>query len=98
MPCACAVLALNCFTNSMMFTPCWPRAGPTGGAGVAWPPGTCSLIKAVTCLAMLSPKRNNGRLRLGAGVNAKPQAARMILDRFHLPVFQVHRHLPAEDR
>src|SRR3972149_2862087 len=27
------VLALNTLQNSMMFTPCWPRAGPTGGAG-----------------------------------------------------------------
>src|SRR5438876_8361195 len=23
--------------NSMMLTPCWPSAVPTGGAGVAWP-------------------------------------------------------------
>jgi hypothetical protein len=36
--------ALNCFTNSMMLTPCWPSAGPTGGAGVASPAGSCSLM------------------------------------------------------
>ena len=32
--CAC-VRALYCLQNSMMFTPCWPSAGPTGGAGLA---------------------------------------------------------------
>src|SRR5262245_19607804 len=30
----------------MMLTPCWPSAGPTGGAGVAWPAWICSLITA----------------------------------------------------
>src|SRR2546429_454699 len=34
-----SVSALYRLTNSMMFTPCWPSAGPTGGAGVAWPAG-----------------------------------------------------------
>src|SRR5690606_32580671 len=29
------VLALNALQNSMMFTPCWPSAGPTGGDGLA---------------------------------------------------------------
>src|SRR2546422_769399 len=40
------VLALNCFTNSMMLTPWGPSAVPTGGAGVACPAGTCSLTTA----------------------------------------------------
>src|SRR3954468_22893858 len=34
------VCALNALQNSMMFTPCWPSAGPTGGAGFAAPAGT----------------------------------------------------------
>ena len=38
-----SVWALYALTNSMMFTPCWPRAGPTGGAGVACPAGSCSV-------------------------------------------------------
>src|SRR5574341_839023 len=46
------VLALNALQNSMMFTPCWPRAGPTGGAGFAFPAGTCSLIFAVISFAI----------------------------------------------
>src|SRR4051794_39898113 len=47
-----AVCALNALQNSMMFTPCWPSAGPTGGAGLAWPPGIWSLISVNTFLAM----------------------------------------------
>src|SRR6185436_19622243 len=43
-PFSCAVWALNALQNSMMLTPCWPSAGPTGGAGLACPPGICSLI------------------------------------------------------
>src|SRR5207342_3304065 len=43
-PFSCAVCALKALQNSMMLTPCWPSAGPTGGAGFACPPGICSLI------------------------------------------------------
>ena len=32
--------------------PCWPSAGPTGGAGFACPPGICSLISVRTFLAI----------------------------------------------
>src|SRR6516225_6332095 len=32
----------------MMLTPCWPSAGPTGGAGLAWPAWICSLISPMT--------------------------------------------------
>jgi hypothetical protein len=28
------VAALNSLQKAMMLTPCWPRAGPTGGAGI----------------------------------------------------------------
>src|ERR671936_712394 len=47
-----AVCALNALQNSMMLTPCWPSAGPTGGAGFACPPGICSLISVRTFLAI----------------------------------------------
>src|SRR4249920_4179867 len=47
-----AVCALNALQNSMMLTPCCPSAGPTGGAGFAWPPGIWSLIRVRTFLAM----------------------------------------------
>src|SRR5690348_13435462 len=51
-PAACAVCALNAFVNSTMLTPCWPSAGPTGGAGLAWPPGIWSLIIVRTFFAI----------------------------------------------
>src|SRR6266403_3565694 len=50
--CAC-VWALNVLQNSMMLTPRWPRAGPTGGLGFACPAGICSLISAMTFFAMV---------------------------------------------
>src|SRR5262245_13216406 len=46
-PRCCSVAALYCLQNSMMFTPCWPSAGPTGGAGVADPAFSCS-VKVLT--------------------------------------------------
>src|ERR1043165_1962669 len=51
-PFSCAVCALNALQNSMMLTPCWPSAGPTGGAGFACPPGICSLMIVSTFFAI----------------------------------------------
>src|SRR6185436_11787994 len=48
------VFALKALQKSMMFTPCWPRAGPTGGAGVALPAGICSFTWPITFFAILS--------------------------------------------
>src|SRR2546430_5259432 len=53
-PFSWAVCALKALQNSMMLTPCWPRAGPTGGAGLAWPPGIWSLISVRTFFAITS--------------------------------------------
>src|SRR5262245_42923815 len=60
-----------------MFTPCWPSAGPTGGAGVHCPPGTCSLIFAVSSFFAIAALRS---------------------DRLDLPVLELDRGRPAEDR
>src|SRR6185295_10137660 len=46
------VVALNSLQNAMMLTPCWPSAGPTGGAGFACPAGICSLICPTTFFAI----------------------------------------------
>ena len=46
------VWALKALQNSMIFTPCCPSAGPTGGLGLACPAGICNLIYAVTFLAI----------------------------------------------
>ena len=50
-PGSCWVWALNALQNSMMLTPCWPSAGPTGGAGLAAPAGIWSLIRVRTFFA-----------------------------------------------
>src|SRR5881227_3687679 len=50
--CAC-VWALNALQNSMILTPRWPSAGPTGGLGLACPAGICSLISAMIFFAIL---------------------------------------------
>src|SRR5213593_525123 len=42
------VWALKPLQNSMMLTPCWPSAGPTGGDGFALPAGICSFTIACT--------------------------------------------------
>src|SRR3954454_12753728 len=42
-----SVAALYALQNSMMLTPCWHSAGPTGGAGVAAPSLIWSLMTAV---------------------------------------------------
>ena len=47
-----AVFALKFLQKSMMLTPCWPSAGPTGGAGVASPAGICSFTYPVIFLAI----------------------------------------------
>src|SRR5215216_3285475 len=41
-----SVCALYALQKSMMFTPCGPRAVPTGGAGVAAPACSCTLTRA----------------------------------------------------
>src|SRR3954451_955346 len=47
LPRCASVAALYALQNSMMLTPCWPSAGPTGGAGVAAPALIWSLMTAV---------------------------------------------------
>ena len=51
MPTSFLVRSLNSLVKAAMFTPCWPRAGPTGGAGVALPAGICSFTYPVTFCA-----------------------------------------------
>src|SRR5512146_1873614 len=48
------VFGLKALQKSMIFTPCCPSAGPTGGAGVAFPAGICNFTWPITFFAMLS--------------------------------------------
>src|SRR5256885_5509532 len=52
-PSSLAVRALKFLQKSMIFTPCWPRAGPTGGAGVALPAGICNFTWPITFFAIM---------------------------------------------
>ena len=69
------VLALNSLQNCMMFTPCWPSAGPTGGAGLALPAGSCSLICPVTFF-MASVHSCRVSFDAAAQAEAKPRGGR----------------------
>ncbi len=42
---------MNSFTNCIILTPLDPNAGPTGGAGVAFPASICNLIKLLISLS-----------------------------------------------
>src|ERR1700675_4836822 len=58
------VWALKPLQNSMMLTPCWPSAGPTGGEGLALPAGICSLTIAWTFFAITGSLRSLQSLHL----------------------------------
>src|SRR5208337_5522609 len=49
----CELRALNCLQNSMILTCACPSAGPTGGAGVAFPAAICNFTEPVAFLAMM---------------------------------------------
>src|SRR5438309_7056857 len=85
--CAC-VCALNALQNSMMLTPRWPSAGPTGGLGFAAPAGICSLISAMTFFAMGRALRllhlHEVELDGGGAPEDADQHAQLPLVRLHL--------------
>src|SRR5207253_2814841 len=93
------VLALKSLQNAMMLTPCWPSAGPTGGAGLACPAGICSLICPVIFFAMISKflifNRNlnlnpiHPEIRIKIKIGGSPF--------LHLPIFQFHGRVAPEN-
>src|SRR5512141_1971911 len=90
------VLALNCLQNSMMFTPCWPRAGPTGGAGVACPAGICSLMYPVIFFAMCQFLSTDSRMSSCLGRRSRRFFAGV--ETRHLQKVELDGGRPAEDR
>src|SRR6478672_6466164 len=97
-----SVAALYALTNSMMLTPCWPRAGPTGGAGVAAPAWICSLMKPETFFFLGGIA---GVLFLWCGPTPwamtrlqRPRTDVVRSDLGDLVERQLDRGLPAEDR
>ena len=53
LPALSCVRALNCLQKSIMFRPFEPRAGPTGGDGLAAPPLIWSLINPAISFAII---------------------------------------------
>src|SRR5688572_2881331 len=102
-PALSRVLSLKSLTNCPMLTPCCPNAGPTGGAGVAWPPGHCSLTIALTSLAIGSPRGPGGAAVAEMGTadpshwGRRSAAGGKASDRFHLPVADGHGRRTPED-
>jgi hypothetical protein len=47
------VFALKALQNSIMFKPLCPRAGPTGGEGLALPAGICNFNSPANFFAKL---------------------------------------------
>src|SRR5215210_3538435 len=85
----------------MMLTPCWPSAGPTGGAGVAAPAWICSLMIAASFLALggiscgsLSGHREDRVCRLRRASRSERSER---LELLHLVERELDRRLAAED-
>src|SRR5450432_4851193 len=88
----------------MMLTPCWPSAGPIGGAGVAAPALICSLMIAASFFfgGMTDPSwvesesKNTGRR--GVLVSRRYRTRQVGLDLGDLTEGEFDRSLAAEDR
>src|SRR3984885_11373219 len=87
-----SVAALYCLTKSMMLTPCGPSAVPTGGAGVAWPAGSCTLTRAATLFLL------GGIFSVPSLVLTAFAGADVSSDFGDLLEGELDRRLPAEDR
>src|SRR4051794_13029093 len=105
-----SVAALYALQNSMMLTPCWPSAGPTGGAGVAAPALIWSLMTAVNrflggMTSFLVTGWNAVRVTGTARSQGPAASVRVVggdrvlrLDLGDLGERELDRRLPAEDR
>src|SRR5258708_21410872 len=94
--CAC-VCALNSLQKAMVLTPCWPRAGPTGGEGFALPAGSCSLTTPVIFFATVFSYRWSSRLSSPTAEARGPRPEARGLRLFHLHEVQLDRRGTAED-
>src|SRR3989338_9164764 len=52
------VASLNLLTKSPILTPCWPSAGPIGGAGLALPAGICNFTTVFIFFAICFNLKN----------------------------------------
>src|SRR5580765_6460791 len=96
-----SVAALYALQNSMMLTPCWPRAGPTGGAGFAAPALICSLMIAASFFLggiALSFSSSGQAGRVLPGPPTLSLFSIVALDLGDLAERQLDRRLASEDR
>src|SRR5947208_768304 len=95
-PAYCWVASLYCRQKSMMLTPCWPSAVPTGGAGVACAARICSLTNARIFLRRLGAESATAchLLRCKRLVQSLPRSSLYLRD---LIEPQLDRRLPVED-
>src|SRR5688572_30576698 len=94
-PAYCCVASLYCLQKSMMLTPCWPRAVPTGGAGVAWPALIWSFTAARIFFFDAIPHHLLRSQRLRTRPASLPHVDRS--DLRDLVEGQLDRRLPVED-
>src|ERR1700728_3554009 len=91
-----SVAWLYCLQNSMVWTPCGPRAVPTGGAGVAEPASSWILTMASTFFLggiWVSPYLRSR----GWAPPSGDEDAGWVLELRHLAELELDRGLPAED-
>src|ERR1700733_449579 len=88
-----SVAALYCLQNSMVCTPCGPRAVPTGGAGVADPASSWILTLAST--RFLGGMRLFAFVAFFCCVPGRPAVGQLELR--DLAELELDRRLPAKD-
>src|SRR5215471_43332 len=90
MPLNCRVRSLNCETNWPRLMPNLPSDVPTGGAGLACPPGTWNFAWPVTCFAFAIlycfdlPMFDFDRRRAAEDIDHHGDAAVRFVDRVHV--------------
>src|SRR5208283_2724198 len=90
------VCALNCLQNSIILIPCGPRAGPTGGAGFAFPALITSLTCAITSFLAIYILQIKNVKRRAQSVPKAPATPNGFLSFFNLREGQFNRRLPSE--
>src|SRR5580658_11331946 len=95
------VRALNCLQNSMILSCAWPSAGPTGGAGVAFPAAICNFTNPVTFFAMIPSRTSNADCQFPIA-DRVPENRRLEIENalrhfLHLVKLQLHRSRAAKN-
>src|SRR5262245_56137417 len=98
MPLNCRVRSLNCETNWPRLMPNLPSDVPTGGAGVACPPGTWNFAWPVTVFAFaIFCQLSVVSCQLQICLYDGPLTAYCHLHRLNLPMFDLDRRRAAEN-